>query len=130
MRISDWSSDVCSSDLEMRTQLLPERRRNAVNSTLAELIARLDVVDHQQRSDVGFPRIQLRQDLARKTFDDRVLLPLRAPRQRGHRRARLAALTDAFERLVILVFEQRVVARHLFRIVAPVAAEEAQQPRL
>src|SRR3546814_6364678 len=70
------------SSCEMRTQLLPERRRNAVNSTLAELIARLDVVDHQQRSDVGFPRVQLRQDLARKTFDDRVLLPLRAPRDR------------------------------------------------
>src|SRR3546814_14308196 len=98
MRISDWSSDVCSSDL-MRTQLLPERRRNVVDSTLAELIARLDVVDHQQRSDVEFPRVQLRQDLARKAFDDRVLLPLRAPRQRGHRRARLAALRSEERRV-------------------------------
>src|SRR3546814_12501915 len=82
------------SSCEMRTQLLPERRRNAVDSTLAELIARLDVVDHQQRSDVEFPRVQLRQDLARTAFDDRVLLPLRAPRQRGHRRARPAAIPD------------------------------------
>src|SRR3546814_17878598 len=67
------------SSCEMRTQLLPERRRNAVNSTLAELIARLDVVAHPQRSDVAFPRLHLRQDLARQTFADPVLLPTRPP---------------------------------------------------
>ena len=74
--------------------------------------------------------IELRPDLAREALDQRVLAPFRARGQRRHRRARFAAFADAFERLVVLEFEQRVVAGGLRRIVEQVAAEDADQPRL
>ena len=69
-------------------------------------------------------------DLAREAFDQRVLAPFRTRGQRRHRRARFAAFADALERLVVLVFQQRVVTGGLRRIVEQVAAEDADQPRL
>src|SRR6185437_4628433 len=74
--------------------------------------------------------IELRQDLAAEAFDQRVFLPLRPLAQRAHRRARLGALAHAFERLVVLVFEQRIEAGGLRLVVQQVAAEDPQQPRL
>ena len=56
---------------------------------------------------------ELRRDLAREPRHDRILAPFRAGGQRRHCRARLLALAHAFERLVVLVLEQRVVAGHL-----------------
>ena len=55
-------------------------------------------------------RVELRQDLAAETRDERVLLPLRSLAQRVHRRACLSALTYAFEGFVIVIFQQSVKA--------------------
>ena len=60
----------------------------------------------------------------------RILAPVRRCGQRRHRRARLLALADAFERLVVLEFQQRVEARRLRRLVEQVAPEDAHQARL
>src|SRR5207342_3897057 len=66
-------------------------------------------------------------DFARETLDQRIFAPFGPHAQRGHRSARFTALAYAFERLVVLVFEQRVVAGGLRRIVEQVAAEDADQ---
>src|SRR3546814_15296471 len=42
MRISDWSSDVCSSDLEAFARLLPQLSRTAPILALADLQAIID----------------------------------------------------------------------------------------
>src|SRR5207342_304252 len=84
----------------------------------------------QQRGDVEFGRIELRADLAREAFDQRVFAPLRTLGQRRHRRARFAAFADAFERFVVLELEQRVVAGGLRRIVEQVAAKDTHEARL
>src|SRR6185312_3942528 len=61
--------------------------------------------------------IESRQDLAAEAFDQRVLLPLRPLAQRVHGRARLGALAHALERLVVLVFQERVEAGGLRLVV-------------
>src|SRR5688572_9619184 len=102
------------SSEEMRTQGRPQRGRDAVF-----------VVELEQRRQFEFARVELRPDLARETLDQRVLAPLRSRGERGHRGARFATFTDAFERLVVLEFQQRVVTALLRRVVEQVAAEDA-----
>src|SRR6185312_3574015 len=69
--------------------------------------------------------IELRQDLAAEAFDQRILLPFRPLAQCVHRGARLGALAHAFERLVVLVFQQRVEAGGLCLVVQQVGPKIA-----
>src|SRR5690606_41741514 len=100
------------------TQAFPERGGNA-----------LLVIDPQQRFDPQVAVAQLRTDLADEPLDQCVLAPFRASGERGHGRTWFAAFTDALERLVVAVFQQRVVAGRLGRGIEQVAAEAADQPR-
>ncbi len=60
----------------------------------------------QQRIQIEFGAIELRQDFLGEARDQRILAPLGTPAQRCERGTRFDAFADAFERLVLLVFEQ------------------------
>ena len=86
------------------------------------------------RFDPGFQlqlhRVQSRRDLVAEPCNQGVLAPFGSGGQCRERRARLAGFADAFERLVVAVFDQRVEAGGLAFVVEQVAAEDLQQARL
>src|SRR3546814_4314592 len=51
-RISDWSSDVCSSDLHLIARGLPRLARNAEHRTLARAGIADDIADPARRGDM------------------------------------------------------------------------------
>src|SRR3546814_6070137 len=55
MRISDWSSDVCSSDLPFARQLVDQMAEAAAEATEHVVLAELDIVEEQLR---GIGRMQ------------------------------------------------------------------------
>src|SRR3546814_11768765 len=64
MRISDWSSDVCSSDLLDRLQVLPaqldlQRRGKAEELRATEVDLRARMPLHRRAQLLGFRRLQL-----------------------------------------------------------------------
>src|SRR3546814_986214 len=66
MRISDWSSDVCSSDLQVRHRAVAGRRmhhlagmRLHIGNEFAERGGLECGVGHQQHGDVGHQRYRL-----------------------------------------------------------------------
>ena len=70
------SATALPSSCETCTQPLPQRHRHPVFA-----------FDLQQRLDRQFARVELRQDLAGESRHQRILAPVRARGQRGHRRA-------------------------------------------
>src|SRR5690606_35712684 len=64
---------------------------------------------HFEQRREGEVRVrEMRRNLVDEMRDDRILAPFGPRRERGHRGARLDALADAFERLVVAELEQRV----------------------
>src|SRR3546814_13523969 len=77
MRISDWSSDVCSSDLGQRDGCARSLRRGIEAPPRDHSKRRTDGEDHQQ-SGQHDPDAQ-RQGALEETFEDVATLSLRAP---------------------------------------------------
>src|SRR3546814_13775122 len=53
MRISDWSSDVCSSDLRPLDPRRRSRRRRSGGRAGAPLVRRLDALRHRPQAEVA-----------------------------------------------------------------------------
>ena len=86
--------------------------------------------EFQQSSYFEFRCIQLRPDFLIEARDQGVFPPLRADAQGRHRGSRFLTFTDAFEWLVILVFQQRVEPADLRCVVQQVTTKNVYQARL
>src|SRR3546814_15216857 len=53
MRISDWSSDVCSSDLAALAEIVPDFEKEAFMEAAAKADDPYEVLRHQLPEDVG-----------------------------------------------------------------------------
>src|SRR3546814_5555265 len=91
MRISDWSSDVCSSDLDRAQAPFPGRRVDAAARQPGGLV---------QRAVVAFATVaQQADDAARLAAPVHVFGQLQAGHQVGARRSAVAAPQVVFEQL-------------------------------
>src|SRR3546814_4683092 len=87
MRISDWSSDVCSSDLMRRTQ---RRHRNVIERTGAmrrDLAVGMPLIVDHLHLDAGLVDVPRPGGVARKVEDAAVAAALDLPVERQIERA-------------------------------------------
>src|SRR3546814_14849959 len=86
MRISDWSSDVCSSDLALRTQ-----RRNQCFE-FVRAVSELQANEHMRLATIGIAVIEFGDD-ALANLTQELFVRTRLLRQR-HREQRLGVITQ------------------------------------
>src|SRR3546814_6228105 len=72
MRISDWSSDVCSSDLHERAVCLPDERHRTVFGALS-LSPRLECREHHR---IGLPLPKKAEAANDERVVDNLLIPI------------------------------------------------------